>query len=272
MLKKILLLLYKNSHIIRNNKIGLKQLFRNYTEQQGGNDNPEKLEIEYKNNIFTFEKSVIDDDNYVLYSTDELNCVSIIINKLDKVAEIHGIGNYKTCVTASLSNKSIGSILLKVTIKMLKKYKSIFNIDKIILVDNSLKQCKRYNIEFSTMMILLDGNTWYGKYGFRPIDSVTYELDTIKNNKYNKNINIMSTITIKQANLLHYIKLTNKEELINYVIKLLEIKQDYLLSDYIKSFLNNYDLTCKYFYMFYKELFESIGLTNFRGQPFGLHL
>lgn len=44
-----------------------------------------------------------------------------------------------------------------------------------------MKKCNKYNIEFSTMMILLNGHTWYGSYGFRPIDSSTYELDKIKN-------------------------------------------------------------------------------------------
>lgn len=275
MLKIILQLLYKNSHIIRNNNLGVKKIFNNYINQQGGNNNPEKLEIEHKNKIYIFEKSLIDDDNYILYSLDDLECVSILINKPNKVAEIHGIGNYKSCVSTTLTNTNIGSILLKITIKMLKKYKKIFNIKKIILTDNSLKKCNKYNIEFSSMMILLNGHTWLnksGKYGFRPIDSATYKFDKIKNNKYDNNIKIISTITIKQANLLQFIKLTNKEKLINNVKQLLEKKPDYLLSEYIKSLLANFDITCKYFNMFYKELFDSIGLTNFRGQTFGLEI
>ena len=271
MLKSILQVLYKNSHIIRNNKISHKKLFINYINQKGSG-NPKELQIEYKDNIIKFEKSEIDEDNYVLYSTDELDCVSILINKTDKIAEIHGIGNYETCVNTTLSNKSVGSILLKVTIKILKKYKNKFNINKIILVDNSMKKCNKYNIEFSTMMILLNGHTWYGSYGFRPIDSSTYELDKIKNDKYNKNINIISTITIEQANILKYISLTKKKLLINDVKELLSTNPNYLLSDYLKSLLHNYDNTCKYFNMFYKELFNDIGLTNFRGQPFGLEL
>jgi hypothetical protein len=290
MLKSILRVLYKNSYIIRNKRIRHKDLFKNYLIQTYGN--PTELTIEHKDKIFTFMQSEIDEENYILYSTDEFECVVILINKSDKVAEIHGIDNYETCVSTTLSNISVGSILLLNTINMLIKYKNKLNINKIMLVDNSLTKCNKINIEFSTMMILLTGHTWYGKYGFRPIDSFSYELDTINNNKYNNNINIMNTITITQANLLYYIKLTNKESLINDVTNLLNSNPDYLLSSFVASFLNNFDETlsflqkkirllwkttfpnetCKYFNMFYKELFYSIGLTNFRGQSFGLEL
>lgn len=270
MLKSILRVLYKNSYIIRNKRIRHKDLFKNYLIQTYGN--PTELTIEHKDKIFTFMQSEIDEDNYILYSTDEFECIVILINKSDKVAEIHGIDNYRTCVNITLSNQSVGSILLINTISMLIKYKNKLNIDKIMLVDNSLTKCNKYNIELSSMMILLTGHTWYGKYGFKPIDSATYELDTFNNIKYNNNIDIMKTITITQANLLHYIKLTNKESLINDVTNLLNSNPDYLLSSFIASFLNNFDKTCKYFNMFYKDLFYGIGLTNFRGQSFGLIL
>jgi hypothetical protein len=270
MIKNILKVLYKNSHIIRNKNIRHKDLFKNYLHQNGGN--LENLTIEYKNNNYIFEKSQIDDENYILYSNDELECVSILINKLDKIAEIHGIGNYKTCVNTTLSNQSIGSLLLKITIKMLKKYKDTFDINKIVLVDNSVKRCNKINIEFSSMMILLSGNTWYGKYGFRPIDNLTYKLDKINNMKYNNNVSIMETITISQANILKYIELTNKKSIIDDIKRLIDKYPNYLLIDFIKTFLNDYDKTCKYFNLFYKELFNDIGLTNFKGNVFGLDI
>jgi hypothetical protein len=292
MLKKILLVLYKNSNIIRYKKIRLKDLSKTYLNQQGGT-NPSKLKIQYNDYKYIFEKSKIDDDNYVLYATDELECVSIIINKSDKIAEIHGIGNYKTCVNTTLSNQSVGSLLLKITLKLLEKYKERFNITHIILADNSLKKCDNVDIELSTIMILLSGHTWYGnpknycecpknknfcnfclygKYGFRPYDGYTYRLNTIKNKKYENNIKIMKTITISEANILNYIVLTNKKSIIKDVVKLLEQHPDYLLTDFIKSFIHNYDRTCKYFYLFYQQLFDDIGLTNFSGQVFGLEI
>ncbi len=270
MLKTILTVLYKNSQILRNKKIRHKDLFFNYI-QNGGNY-PSKLKVKYNDITFKFEKSKIDDDNYILYATDDLECVSVIINSFDRVAEIHGISNYKTCVNTTFSNESIGTTLLQVTIKMLIKYKNIFNINKIIIVDNSLKKCNNTNIELSMMKILLTGHTWYGKYGFRPFNSETFDLDIYKNNRYNNNINIMNTITILQANILKYVKLTKKENIIKDVEKLVTNYPNYLLTNFITSFLHNYDKTCKYFVLFYQQLFYDIGLTSFRGIVFGLDI
>ena len=264
------MVLYKNSQIIKNTKIKHKDLFYNYV--QNGGKYPSKLKVKYNNVTFKFEKSKIDDDNYILYATDDLECVSIIINNLLYVAEIHGIGNYTTCVNTTFSNETIGTTLLKVTIKMLTKYKTIFNINKIVLIDNSLKKCNNVNIELPIMKILLSGHTWYGKYGFRPVDSQTFELDNYKNSKYNENINIMDSITISHANILKYIKLTQKESIIKDVEILVEKYPNYLLKDFIALFLRNYDKTCKYFILFYQQLFYDNGLTNFRGQVFGLSI
>ena len=74
--------------------------------------------------------------------------------------------------------------------------KDRFNIDKIILTDNSIKKCGNKNIILSTMLILLTGNTWYGKYGFRPYDNIKDKLNRRMNIKYEHNQNIMETITI----------------------------------------------------------------------------
>jgi hypothetical protein len=274
MLKTVLKLLYKNSYIIRNKNIGMKNLFKNYLNQsdttllqKGGSQNInliDKLNFIYNDIEYIFFKSEIDEGHYVLYSTDEYECVSILIDRKNKLAEIHGIGNYKTCVITTDSNTSVGTILLNITIKILKKYKDKLGINKIILTDNSIKNfTNNINIELSTMLILIYGETWYGKYGFRPYDMLLSKLDEINNNKYNKNIQIMKNITITDANILKYIKLTNKKSIIEDVEYLLKKYPNYLLSDFIKSFLKKYDKSCKYFNLFYKQLFDSIKLTSF---------
>jgi hypothetical protein len=275
MLKTVLSVLYKNSTIVRNNKIQHKQIYYNYINKIG--DSKIKLKIKYEDKNYTFEEFNIDDNYYVLYSSDELECISILIDKKKQIAELHGIDNYKTCINTTRSNQKVGSILLILTIKMLIKYKDKLNIKKIILVDNSIKICNTFNIDLPMMLILLNGNTlygntWYGKYGFRPVDITTYELDTIKNAKYENNIKIMNTMTISKANILNYIKLTNKKSLIIDVEKLLLNHPNYLLRDFINSLLHNYDKTCKYFNLFYKQLFDDIGLYNFHGSIFGLNL
>ena len=263
--KTILLTIYKNSQLIY--PISQKQLFNN---QFGGG---KKLRVSYEGHEYVFEKSNIDNVNYILYSfTDNLECVSILINIEEKVAEIHGIGNYKTCVSTSLSNTSVGSHLLKITIKMLKKYKDKLNINHIVLIDNSKKKCDKVNINLTKMLILLTGNTWYGKYGFRPYDNDYYVLHNKRNDIYNNNIYIMNTKTISDIDIMKYIKLTKKELLILRTQELLNSNPKYLLKDYIADLLRNYDKSCKYFYLFYEKLFDDLQLSDFRGFLFGLKL
>jgi len=290
--KKMIFDIYRNSFILHYpKKITSKEFYKIYDQIGGG----KKLTIEYNNDKYTYEESPINDDYYVLYSLDksELECVSVVIDKEYKQAEIHGLGNYPTCIRNT--NINVGSLLLKITLKMLEKYKERFNIKYIVLTDNSLKKCNNVNIQLSTMKILLSGHTWYGnpknfcicpknknfcnfclygKYGFRPysLETNKLKLDTRLNIKYKNNIKIMDRITISEANILNYIVLIKKKSIIKDVERLLEKHPDYLLKDFIKSFINDYDSTCKYFYLFYQQLFDDIGLTNFSGQVFGLEI
>lgn len=265
--KKILFKLYLNSITLHSPKKYDNRIFASSIKQKGGKGN--KLSIEYKEHKYKFIESEIDDNYYILYTLDDkFSCVSVIINKEAREAEIHEIGNDKTCV--NLSNVKVGSILLKITIKMLKKYKDKFNINKIILTDNSIKSCSNINIILSKMLILLTGDTWYGRYGFRPNSKNKFYING--NELYENNKKIMDKITIKEANIIKYIKMTNKEKLIKATDKLLSINPDFLLKDFLTNLLKEYDKTCTYFYIFYERLFTDIGLTDFRGITFSLSI
>lgn len=159
-------ILFKNSNLFKKNYVSLNNI-----QLIGGS---KKLTIEYNLDKYKFKSSDINEDYYVLYSKDEKECVSVIISKKDNIAEIHSIGNFDSCLHTT--NQNVGSTLLQLTIKMLKRYKDKFKIKMIILVDNSIKKCGKKNIKFSIMKTLLTGDTWYGNYGFRPIK--------IENNKY----------------------------------------------------------------------------------------
>lgn len=249
MINKIKKLLYLNSYKLRNN---IKQ-YNNFITKGGGN---RKLKIEFNNNIYVFEESEIDDNYFILYSIDENpnDCVTVIISKEDKTAEIHGIGNINNCIR--YTNENIGSLLLKITIKMLEKYHKQLNIKKIILTDNSIKKCKKVDIILSIFLILLTGDTWYGKYGFEPQDKTLRD-------KYKKNKEIMSKLTISDIDLIKYIKLTKDDTIIKNTIKIINKNPQMLLKNYLQNFMKTYDNMCKYFYKFYKILFNDIGLYNF---------
>jgi hypothetical protein len=228
-----------------------------------------------------------------LYSHDgkDTDCVIIIISVANKIAEIHGISNEILClvdtnvsndtkVLANIqkrlpsffmstdTNTNIGSHLLKITLKIIKKYANKLGINKIILKDNSLKQCGNNKIKLANMLILLTGHTWYGKYGFRPADNTTNTIDKFLNKKYDANIKIINNMTITHANLLKYIKMTKKASLIIQTKNILKQNPNMLLKDFLNKFLEKYDKTCKYFYMFYEQLFYDLNLTKLQNESF----
>jgi hypothetical protein len=113
---------------------------------------------------------------------------------------------------------------------------------------------------------------WYRKYGFRPIDNTTYEYNKILNEQYNNNQLIVNNITIKEANILKYVKLTKDENVINISKKIFEKNENMLLKIFLEKFLKDYDKTCYYFYLFYEKLYSDIGLINFHRLLFGLNI
>jgi len=268
-IKKVI---YKNSQLLRDNQTQIKKFFNKgiINSMIGGG---EDLIITYKDYEYKYTQ-IMDEDYYILYSEDdsESDCVSVVIDKERKVGEIHGIGNFKSCLIDS--NTKVGSTLLKITIKMLKKYKDTFGINKIVLTDNSVKKCKanKEDIKLSHMLILLTGDTWYGKYGFRPINVKTYDYDEILNENYNNNKLIMDKITIKEANIMKYIKMTKDKNVIYAVEKILEKDENMLLKDFLQRFLKEYESTCSHFSVFYDRLYNDLKLEKFYKLFFGLNI
>ena len=254
-----LLVIYRNSDILKHMQIS------RLIELKGGGDRV--LKIIYNDNIYLFKELELADNHFILFSQNEdLECVTVIISSDDNIAEIHGIGNYEGCLMDT--NTNIGSHLLKITLKMLKKYATKLNINKITLKDNSVKKCGDITIMLTNMLILLTGHTWYGKYGFRPRHNIKNKIDIYKNEKYMNNVKIMDKITIKDVNILKYINITKKDSLINQTKDALKHNPNMLLKDFLSKLLEKYDKTCKYFNMFYEKLFNDIGLTDFQGGSF----
>jgi hypothetical protein len=268
MKRELLRIICRNSDILFFNKLTLNKL---NIIKGGGN---RKLKVKYNEHTYIFEELELNDNHFILFSQDESNeCMSIVISTEDNIAEIHGISNFKGCLIDT--NNNIGSHLLKITLKMLKNYSDKLKINKITLKDNSIKNCGSDKIKLTKMLILLTGHTWYGKKtsgSFRPNDNVTNNIDKNKNKHYEKNIKIMDKLTISDINLVKYIKITKKEQLIKQVEDAIKNSPKMLLTDFINIFLKNYDKTCKYFNMFYEKLYTDIGLTDFQGNSFILIL
>mgnify|MGYP000577885597 CR=1 FL=1 len=128
------------------------------------------------NPIFTFYRVYDDKKNQVILlskidSSNNLSkddsCVVITLNK--NVAHLDKIQNedFFYCVNlVDFNLKNPGSFHLELAIKMLKKYKDKFKIDRIELLDNAVVQCNNDRIHLSTLQLLTKGYTFYGKYGF----------------------------------------------------------------------------------------------------------
>jgi len=257
---KLKLFIYRKSELIRQNKTQLRHFL---VDQIGGG---KKLKVIYNDHEYVFNEA-LDKNYYVLYSKDEFECVTIIIDLENKIAEIHGIGNYTSCLDDI--NTNVGSTLLKITLKMIKKYKDKLDIKKILITDNSLKNCCNKNIKLPLMLTLSTCNTWYGNtknfcgcprnknhtnfclYGFKPVDDTLIKY--YDNNK-----------KIKDIDLIKYIKMSKLDE------KIYRKTLTILVKDYLTQFLKEYDKTCKYFYDFYEQLFDDLELYNFHRNLFEL--
>jgi hypothetical protein len=266
---QLLKLIYRNSEIIRKENIKFKTFFN----QKGGST--KNLTVNYKNNRYTFEESEIDKNYYILFSKNGDECINIIISEITNTAEIIGIKAYEDCLCDS--NKNIGSILLKITMKLVKKYKDKYDIKTIILKDNSIKKCNNNNIKLPIMLILLTGDTWYGKYNFRPYiyNNYKYHLDKFNNKLYEKNKKKILSLKITDINLLKYISKTKNVKLIEATEKTILNNPSLLLIDFLSKILNKfngYDKTCNDFIKFYEKLYYDISLFDPIGKLYGIEI
>ncbi|ADO67059.1 hypothetical protein crov026 [Cafeteria roenbergensis virus] len=187
-----------------------------------------KIELEYK--IVSNDKEIdVFISNY--FDIDKLipdnSCLSIKISKIKHEAHIEGISTDKfSCfkdTTFQLKNQ--GKFYVTMTIKMLKKYKDKFNINKITLHDNAIIKSKKGDFNLSQFKLLTEGCTWYEKFGFK--------IDKKYKQQHQINKDIIEKLKIKDINIIGIItdilnKTTNeiKKDYIKNVIKNLEENQD----------------------------------------------
>ena len=257
---------FKDSYLLRRE---LLKNNKNFNLQEGGFK--KIYEIDFKGEIYKFEKSDIDKNNFLLLSPQiKETCVLVSIIKKKKVAQIENInGDFSNCI--SFSSEKIGTFLLTLTLEFLKKYKDEFGIDWIIISDHSIKKCGNKFFKLMKLSFLTDGDSWYGKYKFFPINDfgseIKYSKNGLKNYHYNKEI--MKTIKLKDIKLKDYFIEVNKKYP-KFDINM-KVDENMLVKDFVKNFLIDFKLNCKYFYVFYQDLFDDIKL-NVIDDVFGLKI
>ena len=154
---------------------------------QNGGSSEKTYTIEYNDKIELVYKKISKSDNDIdVYLSNDFNdnCITVQINKKLRVGSIHSISNTeKSCFNSNdFILKNQGSFYLAMTIKLLKKYKDKFHIDKITLIDNAVIHCKKGdNFHVSQFLLLTKGYTWYEKFGFKITDeSKQKKLDETK--------------------------------------------------------------------------------------------
>jgi hypothetical protein len=249
----------------------------------GDSNIAETKKVKYKHNgkIFTFELAKIVDNEMIDYSILTKNghfCVAIFIPHNSNEAHLHTLSYFPDCAEEGLSYPGGGTILLQFTIKFLKQNKSI---RWIRLKDNSRKYCPGSpSIELSNMYFLLYGNTWYGKYHFRPYDPNDPKNSERLLDSYKQNQEIIrKTLVSNVPNLRKYIinayndikpEHLNLDNLL-YVHDTFK-KKNKRLCRFFQSFLIYYDKTCSLFGNIYKDVCKDINLYDFQGKSFRLDL
>ena len=245
---RIISIIYRNSDLLKKKEVKCKDIFKQ-------NISYEKYIISYNNIDYIFNKSKINKDYYLLTGYDGDIYINIIISKNRKIAEIHTIKNYNNSLPHT--NQYVDSKLLLITFKFLKKYKNMFNIKHIVLLDKSRFFCSdNNNIILAEANVLLTGDTWFGQYGFRPYYYSTFIIDEYETKKYEENKKIFLNLTIDDIDLLKYINKTNNDVVIDVSKKILLENPKMLLKDFLKYLLMDYDRNADEFSKYYEDIYN----------------
>jgi hypothetical protein len=260
---------YFNSKIIKHKYKSFTNFIKdsNLINQIGGN----KLKVDYKiddnENTYIFEKDDYS-DLYILSSFDKYtkHCIVVSVDKTNRIANINELNGTTDNCLKSTNIKNSGTHLLKITLKMIEKYKDKLNINVITLFDTSFKFCGKHSLDLIYLSVLTSGETWYGKYGFRPVieisknngNNINIKINNQLNDIYEKNKKIMDQLTITDINFIKYFIGTKLE---NTIKKVIQEFPKMLIKDVVKRLLSQWDKTCDIFANIYINLFHDCGLS-----------
>jgi len=197
------------------------------------------------------------------------NCIMIYVLKDNEFKEckLQHISSIGSCDVDDKYIEKKGSFLLKLALSFItQKLKEIHDIKIITLRDNSHISCNGKGIQLSDMYFLLNGNTWYGKYEFRPYDEKG-KLNRERLKKYIKNQEIIKYAKVKDVEkvIKHF---NNKYGSGNYTNNIIDKYKNESLSKFLKKFLDKDDKynrdgkNCEVFYYMYQDIMEKLDRSN----------
>ena len=211
----------------------------------------------YKNEDFTFVYT--DDDLFILGNENNDECITLAIDKEKTVININNITadqNIK-CFFKQVTEKK-GTFLLELAIKFaISLSKKIPSLKKISLTDNSMLYCDDIikSVPFSDIRQIISGDTFYGKFGFIPINK--QDIDS-----YNKNKKVLTKLIIGDINFNKYLSKFNKKDdnILNFINENKTMKINELFN--ILSNKNNFQENCELIDYLIKKIYKHYNLVS----------
>ena len=236
--------------------------------QSGG---ARKIILEYNGDLYVFR--MIDDMFFVLHSSEKEDCITINIDIDNKTANINNISADTIGLCFKRVTTKKGTMLLKLAIKFAKKIASekIYNINKIVLTDNSHLYCNelKESIKFSDLRMIISGDTFYGKHGFIPSNMNDIII-------YNKNKNILSKLLLKDIKFDKYLKEFVKDGVhsIENIKKFISINMNMKLGQFFDIISNNKDfqINCMLVNFLIKKIFRHYNLDSLYSMKYEMNI
>ena len=233
--------------------------------------------------FYTVKTDIVNKDSVriSIVSKDETQCVVILVNKKTHVSALLSMSDTGKCVSEGL-NKSIskgGTKILKVALNIILNNKKKYNIERIVLKDNSYLACDNSPnpVKLAQIRMVLKGEPWFSSYGFRPIDNNS-KPDKLKLKAIETNNEIFDRLKTKDVNISKIIGSVIKKQIENK-IDIAEISklvnEHPLMRNFIIRLTMEFDKYCCLLSYLLDFLFNPIsktGLTDFYNGLFYLDI
>jgi len=241
--------------------------FEDYELMQTGGGT---TKIKIKGNEFDFNSYHIKNMAfYNLLTPDEQACIAIEIDKSKGIAHIESLQFSEECFQKCATEKN-GSVLLKACLKLLDTIKDKYKLRYVWLRDSSEKYCAKVKdyVNLDSFYMLLHGNTWYGKYGFKPFNLTREITDKLNLRDYNNNQKIVTNTLLKNTNIKKIILKAIAKHKLNFSINEMEQvltkyeEKNRTVMNCLKDLAKQYDRTCKFFYYCNVDILMDLKMRN----------
>lgn len=221
----------------------------------------------YDGKLYRFNINVEEEDDrttYAIYNKEEMVCMMLFIPKKEHYVYIETISSHNGCTASCNPKTKIGTLILLATLDLIKKkLKSMYELKYVQLKDNSLFYCKKTKntIEFDSVYMLSRGDTWYGKYGFKPNGN---DLKIYENNQ-----KIVNSVKMKKTKFVQYLNnLLSKEK----IDKIYDMYKEKTIKEFFYDLTKHPDQTCDVIGKIYEDLMRDNGIVRMHGKSYYLLL